>query len=97
MEATVHERFFQLAGLVRHEYWLHGQAPEDYAFHADPERLILRARKQRNAGSDCVLRVTEEMLLQDLSPLARHFYKELCNGGGRLSQERRGFKRRRQG
>jgi hypothetical protein len=86
---TLHQRFFVLAGLVRHEYWLHGQAAEAWGFFADPDTLTLRARKQRNSQSECRMQVTEELLADDLQALARHFYKELCNGHGPLGHERR--------
>jgi hypothetical protein len=82
---TLHQRFFVLAGLVRHEYWLHGQAAEAWGFCADPDTLTLRAKKQRNSQ----MQVTEELLAEDLNALARHFYKELCNGHGLLGSERR--------
>ena len=81
----VHERFFLLAGLVRHEFWLHGQKPEDYGFVADADTLTIRARKQEDHDSDCELTLTDEMLFQrDLHALASEFYARICKGRGGL-------------
>ena len=83
---TLHQRFFQLAGLIRHEYWLHQEHPEDHGFLADPDTLTIRARKQGDPGTVCVLEVTERMLAGDLYALATEFYKSLCGGVGHLAQ-----------
>lgn len=83
----VHERFFLLAGLVRHEFWLHGQKPEDYRFVANADSLTMRALKQEDHDADCELTLTEEMLLQrDLHALASEFYSRICKGHGRLTR-----------
>ena len=79
----VHERFFLLTGLIRHEFWLNGQKPEDYRFVADPDNLTLRALKQNNAGAVCELQVSEELLRGDLHALAREFFGRVCHGRGK--------------
>jgi hypothetical protein len=84
--ADVAQRFFILAGLIRHEYWLHGQKAEDYAFEADPDKLTLRATNQRDQNRHCEVTVTEEMLDNDLYALARKFYKDLCGGQSELAR-----------
>jgi hypothetical protein len=83
----IHERFFLLSGLVRHEFWLHDQKPEDHGYVADPDTLTLRAIKQDDNGSECIFQLTEETLRGDLHALAAEFYKGLCQGRGRLARE----------
>ena len=87
-KSTVHHLFFQLAGLVRHEFWLHGQRPEDYDFLADADTLTIQARKQED-DENCVMVCTEKMLAGDLHALATEFYKGLCAGGGTLVRKQR--------
>ncbi len=84
---SLHARFFVLAGLVRHEYWLHEQRAEDHGFHADPDSMTLRARHD-DGKAECVMQVSEKDLDGDLHAVARHFYKDMCGGHGRLARRR---------
>lgn len=92
--ADIHEQFFILAGLIRHEYWLHGQKAEEYGFEVDPEKMTIRARKQRDHERGCEVTITEESLGSDLYALARKFYKELCGGESELARDIRQAKAR---
>ncbi len=84
---SLHARFFVLAGLVRHEYWLHEQRAEDYDFQADADTLTLRARHQ-DGRSECVMQVPAHDLDGDLHAVARQFYKTMCGGQGRLARRK---------
>ena len=90
----VHKRFFLLAGLVRHEYWLHSLQAENFDFYADPDTLTLRAKAHQDGDPPCVMTITEEDLLGDLHSLARAFLKEHCKGHGTLLQIAKRLKRR---
>ena len=79
---TIHERFFQLAGLIRHEYWLHQQVPEEHGFVADPDTLTIRANDA--SGRPHRLALTDEMLRSDLQGIARAFYKRDLGGKGSM-------------
>lgn len=87
--SNTHERFFLLAGLVRHEFWLHGQDAASYGFRADPDALTLRSVRQQDRGTPCMLKLTEKELLGDLHALARAFYKDLCQGGSKFARDTR--------
>jgi hypothetical protein len=89
VDEETHKRFFILAGLVRHEFWLHHQDPDNYAFAADPNTLTLTARRQHDHEMPCTLAVTPEALMGDLDVLARQFFKEHCQGSGLLDERRR--------
>jgi hypothetical protein len=89
-EADPHARFFLLAGMVRHEFWLHQLRPEDYGFVADADSLTLKARRQDSPGTACEMKVDEQELREDLSSLARRFFKMHCSGAGPLSRRRAG-------
>jgi len=52
-------RFFLLAGMVRHEFWLHQLRPEDYGFVADADSLTMSARRQDSSGTACAMKLTE--------------------------------------
>ncbi len=84
---SVHARFFVLAGLIRHEYWLHEQAAEDFDFRADVDALRLTALRQDGRG-ECTMTVSATELDDDLHAIARHFYKNMCGGHGRLARRR---------
>ena len=79
----VHERFFLLSGLVRHEFWLNGQEPADYRYVADADTLTLRAVTQHDAGKMCELKLSEDLLRGDLHDLAKDFYVRICRGRGK--------------
>ncbi|HEY2805601.1 MAG TPA: hypothetical protein VGI92_07040 [Gemmatimonadales bacterium] len=84
----VHARFAILAGLVRHEYWLHGETPEDFDFKADPDTMTLSALK--HDGTRCVFTIDEaRLLVSDLHSLAVDFYKAHCEGTSRFSRSAR--------
>jgi hypothetical protein len=82
----IHKRFFLLTGLVRHEFWLHHQNPDDYGFVADPESFTLTARRQHDHDHPCILQVTPALLEGDLDALAREFFAEHCKGSGILDR-----------
>src|SRR5512140_3778629 len=84
---SLHARFFVLAGRIRHEYWLHEQRAEDHRFEADADAMTLRARHQ-DGLNPCVMKVAPEELEGDLHAVARHFYKNLCGGHGRLTRRK---------
>ena len=83
------ERFKELVRLIRQEYWLHGCAPEDFNFVANPATMTIRARAHRLSGETCELIVTEEMLRGDLEALAREFFKNRCGGASAISGSHR--------
>ncbi len=84
---SVHARFFVLAGLIRHEYWLHEQSAEDFDFRADVDALRMSAIRQDGSG-ECTMQISPAELDGDLHALARHFYKNECGGHGRLARRR---------
>ena len=90
----VYHRFFILAGLVRHEYWLHNLRPEDYEFQADAESLTLSAKAQREGEAPCIMRLTPETLLEDPYSIARAYFKEHCHGLSAVSRMAQSLKRR---
>jgi hypothetical protein len=85
--SNIHERFFLVAGLVRHEFWLHGQDPANYGFEADPDALTLRSIQQQGDRTACIRTLTEKDLVGDLHAIARAFYKELCKGGSKFARD----------
>ncbi len=84
---SVHARFFVLAGLIRHEYWLHEQAAEDFDFRADVDALHVTALRQDGKGK-CGMDISPIELEGDLHALARHFYKNMCGGHGKLARRK---------
>ncbi len=84
---SAHARFFVLAGLIRHEYWLHEQAAEDFGFRADANALTLSARRQDGRGP-CTMQLATRDLDGDLHAVARHFYKNICGGHGKLARRK---------
>jgi hypothetical protein len=89
-EGDPHARFFLLAGLIRHEFWLHHLRADNYAFTADADLLTLSARHHERPEESCSLQLTEEMLREDLSMLASEFFKMHCAGTGPLARRRVG-------
>jgi hypothetical protein len=83
---SVQGRFIQLVGIIKHEYWLHQQRPEDYGFVADLPTLTIRAVTQHDGGEKCELRTTPDMLNGDLHSLAVTFYRRMCHGLAALAK-----------
>ena len=86
---SVQGRFIQLVGIIKHEYWLHQQKPEDYGFIADLPTLTIRAVKQQDGGGKCEMQTTPEMLNGDLHSLAVTFYRRICRGLTVLAKDQR--------